>query len=69
MAKAEPTAAAAVAGDRIRWEADEEAATSNVPRPLRRRTASVGSLSIHSIPSVHGPVDPAAELPIQYRTV
>jgi sodium/potassium-transporting ATPase subunit alpha len=55
------------AGDRIRWKGDEEAARGS--RQGLQRSASNGSLSIHSIHSRRNSFDPAAELPIQYRTM
>ncbi|KAF6809270.1 h k atpase alpha [Colletotrichum musicola] len=59
-------------GDRIRWDADEEAGR----KPHRESTApalhharSHTSMSIHSVRSRRNSIDVAAELPIQYRTV
>ena len=52
---------------RIQWtDVDIEAAGSR-PRPALHRSNS--NLSIHSIHSRRGSIDPASALPIQYRTV
>lgn len=53
-------------GDRLQWQ-DEETATKS--RPRIRRGLSQGSLSVHSVNSTSGPIDPSAALPIQYRTL
>ena len=50
---------------RIQWTEDVEAAGSR-PQPLHR---SNSNLSIHSMHSRRGSIDPASALPIQYRTV
>ncbi|KAK1595475.1 Na,H/K antiporter P-type ATPase [Colletotrichum navitas] len=59
-------------GERIRWDADEEAGRrahrpSTVPG--LQRTRSNTSISIHSVRSRRNSIDATAELPIQYRTV
>ena len=56
-------------GGGVRWrDVDIEAGGSG--RPLRRnRSRSRGSLSIHSVHSNVGSVDPSAVLPITYRTM
>jgi hypothetical protein len=52
---------------RVQWtDVDVEAAESR-PRPALHRSNS--NLSIHSIHSRRGSIDPASALPIQYRTV
>ncbi|KAK2054286.1 Na,H/K antiporter P-type ATPase [Colletotrichum caudatum] len=60
------------AGDRIRWDADEEAgrrAYRSSVVPTLHRARSNTSMSIHSIRSRRNSIDATAELPIQYRTV
>jgi len=52
---------------RIQWtDVDVEAAGSR-PRPSLHRTNS--NISINSVHSRRGSIDPASALPIQYRTV
>jgi sodium/potassium-transporting ATPase subunit alpha len=52
---------------RIQWtDVDVEAANSR-PRPTLQRSNS--NISIHSVHSRRGSIDPASALPIQYRTV
>lgn len=54
---------------RVRWQSDDLERGSKTPAPpALNRTHSHGSLSIHSIRSNTG-ADPAAALPIQYRTI
>ncbi|TEA14263.1 Sodium/potassium-transporting ATPase subunit alpha-A [Colletotrichum sidae] len=65
---------AAQAGERIRWDADEEAGRkahrpTTTTTPSLRHTRSHTSMSIHSVRSRRNSIDVAAELPIQYRTV
>ncbi|OHW91807.1 k antiporter p-type ATPase [Colletotrichum incanum] len=60
------------AGERIRWDADEEAgrkAHRSSTGPALHHARSSTSMSIHSIRSRRNSIDAAAELPIQYRTV
>ncbi|OBR04367.1 Na+/H+/K+ antiporter P-type ATPase [Colletotrichum higginsianum IMI 349063] len=60
------------AGERIRWDADEEAgrkAHRSSAGPALHHARSNTSMSIHSIRSRRNSIDAAAELPIQYRTV
>lgn len=60
------------AGDRIRWDADEEAgrkAHRSNAGPALHHARSNTSMSIHSVRSRRNSIDAAAELPIQYRTV
>ena len=66
MMDPDESAAKARPGDRLQWQ-DEEAVTKG--RPRLRRGLSQGSLSIHSVNSTSGPIDPSAALPIQYRTL
>ncbi|KAK2049021.1 Na,H/K antiporter P-type ATPase [Colletotrichum somersetense] len=59
-------------GDRIRWDADEEAgrrAHRSSAVPTLHHARSNTSMSIHSIRSRRNSIDATAELPIQYRTV
>ncbi|KAK5995373.1 Sodium/potassium-transporting ATPase subunit alpha-A [Cladobotryum mycophilum] len=56
------------AGDRVRWQDEEQAQATRNPRLSLSRRNSADSLAIRSIHS-RGPVDPAVALPIQYRTV
>ncbi|WYZ42351.1 hypothetical protein EsH8_VI_000050 [Colletotrichum jinshuiense] len=68
-----PTAAhGGGAGDRIRWDADEEAGRkthrAGADHALHH-TRSNTSMSIHSVRSRRNSIDVATELPIQYRTV
>lgn len=59
-------------GERIRWDADEEAgrkAHQQSTGPALRHARSNTSMSIHSVRSRRNSIDVAAELPIQYRTV
>ncbi|KAK1969695.1 Na,H/K antiporter P-type ATPase [Colletotrichum sublineola] len=61
-----------VTGERIRWDADEEAgrrAHRSSAAPALHRTRSNTSMSIHSIRSRRNSIDATAALPIQYRTV
>jgi sodium/potassium-transporting ATPase subunit alpha len=58
--------------DRVRWRRDDvelgtPSGTSELP--AMGRTRSHGSMSIHSLRSNTGGVDPCAALPIQYRTL
>ncbi len=57
-------------GQGVRWRLEdlEGQPGQTTTRPGLQRTRSRGSMSIHSIRSNAG-VDPAAALPIQYRTV
>ena len=48
---------------KIQWNDDD---VESGARPLRRRDSN---LSIHSIHSRRGSIDPASALPIQYRTI
>ncbi|KAL2873818.1 hypothetical protein SGCOL_011047 [Colletotrichum sp. CLE4] len=60
------------AGDRIRWDADEEAgrkAHRSNAGPALHHARSNTSMSIHSVRTRRNSIDAAAELPIQYRTV
>ncbi|KAK0636109.1 hypothetical protein B0T17DRAFT_482038 [Bombardia bombarda] len=60
------------AHDRVRWQNDDVEATPSgrqTGRPGLRRNGSRDSLSIHSIRSNTGQIDPSAALPIQYRTI
>ncbi len=65
--------ARARAPDRVRWhDVDEEAGRANratASLPNLGRTRSQGSMSIRSVRSGSGAVDPSAVLPIQYRTM
>lgn len=59
-------------GDRIRWDADEEAGRKphrESTGPALHHARSHTSMSIHSVRSRRNSIDVAAELPIQYRTV
>lgn len=60
-------------GERIRWDADEEAGRkahrSNPDPATLHHARSSTSMSIHSVRSRRNSIDVAAELPIQYRTV
>ncbi|KAF4839603.1 Sodium/potassium-transporting ATPase subunit alpha-A [Colletotrichum siamense] len=60
-------------GERIRWDADEEAGRkahrSNPDPATLHHARSNTSMSIHSVRSRRNSIDVAAELPIQYRTV
>ncbi|KAK2001547.1 Na,H/K antiporter P-type ATPase [Colletotrichum falcatum] len=59
-------------GDRIRWDADEEAgrrAHRSSALPALHHARSNTSMSIHSVRSRRNSIDATAELPIQYRTV
>jgi sodium/potassium-transporting ATPase subunit alpha len=52
---------------RIQWtDADVEAAEARPRAPLRRSNSNI---SINSVHSRRGSIDPASALPIQYRTV
>jgi len=57
----------------VRWhdDVDVEAARPgpSADRPALHRNISQGSLSIHSVRSTSGAIDPSAALPIQYRTL
>lgn len=60
--------------DRVRFhdDADIEAGRGGpaiTVRPSLHRSISRGSLSIHSVNSNTGAIDPSAALPIQYRTL
>ena len=57
-------------GQGVRWRLEdlEGQQGQTVTRPTLQRARSRGSMSIHSLRSNSG-VDPAAALPIQYRTV
>lgn len=57
-------------GQGVRWRLEdlEGQPDQTTIRPGLRRALSRGSMSIHSVRS-HVAVDPAAALPIQYRTV
>ena len=54
----------------VRWDLEGQQSQQSQPaaRPGLQRSRSRGSMSIHSVRSNSG-VDPAAALPIQYRTV
>ncbi|KAJ4302007.1 hypothetical protein N0V88_002138 [Collariella sp. IMI 366227] len=66
----EKTTVVSTQGQGVRWRLEDLEGQQGQPantRPLKR-THSRGSMSIHSVRSNSG-VDPAAALPIQYRTV
>lgn len=71
--KEEPPEAGRRPPERVRWQddVDVEAARPGAPtgRPSLHRNISQGSLSIHSVHSNSGAIDPSAALPIQYRTL
>jgi sodium/potassium-transporting ATPase subunit alpha len=52
---------------RIQWEDVDVEAAGPRPRPPLHRSDS--NISIHSLHSRRGSIDPASALPIQYRTV
>jgi sodium/potassium-transporting ATPase subunit alpha len=54
-------------GSHIQWNSVDVEAPDTRPRPALQRSNS--NLSINSMHSRRGSIDPAAALPIQYRTV
>lgn len=71
--KEEPPEKSSRAPERVHWrdDVDVEAARPGPATggPSLHRHISHGSLSIHSVHSTSGAIDPAAALPIQYRTL
>ncbi|KAI9832078.1 MAG: hypothetical protein M1826_002406 [Phylliscum demangeonii] len=58
-------------GPRIRYAADPESATADLPR-LARHASTTSQMSVQSVRSAtrrRGSIDPASALPVQYRTL
>ena len=53
----------------VRWHTVDEEALETSRNPVMRRQTSNSQLSIHSVHSRRGSIDPGTMLPIQYRTV
>lgn len=71
--KEEPPEAANTRPERVRFQDDVDVEAGgpgpSATRPTLHRNISRGSLSIHSVRSNTGAVDPSTALPIQYRTL
>ena len=53
----------------IRWHTTDEEALETSRNPVTQTQSTNSQLSIHSVQSRRGSIDPGTMLPIQYRTV
>ena len=53
----------------VRWHTNDEEALETSRNPVTHTQATSSQLSIHSVHSRRGSIDPATMLPILYRTV